>query len=94
MSEIANFTLGLIVGLLSMLIVIVAWALMNVTGQKSREEGERGCGYEEVPPLDDDLPKKMNLEERIDFIYDAVERSKKPDPRPEPLPADDDVKSS
>ncbi len=84
MSEIANFTLGLIVGLLSMLIVIVGWALMNISGQKSREEGERGCEREEMPPWDTDL-QKLDMGEAL---------NRRPDPRPEPNPPDDDVKSS
>jgi len=82
MNEIANFTLGLIVGIGSMLLIIVLWGLMNISGQISREE-ERGCGWEEVPTLDPDLLK-----------LDMGETLNRPDPQPEPLPADDDWKSS
>jgi len=91
MNEIANFTLGLIVGIGSMLLIIVLWGLMNISGQISREE--EGQSYsvtrsrekmkkaQETP--DDDL-LKLDMGEPLNRPDDGLTRGSNIPPRPDP----------
>lgn len=45
MSDVANFVLGLIVGISSMVVLVVLWAMLILSGRISREEERRDVDH-------------------------------------------------